>query len=317
MSVDSPDRHSQNGTTDTWDEFKATNNIHARNRLIEEYLPIVRYQAERLHSTMPEAVELDDLQSAGVFGLMDAIEAFSLERGVKFETYCVRRIHGAMIDELRRMDHAPRLVRARNKQVQITRLSLTQALQRNPTDEETADALRSDGKKPVIMQDGSSVKGMTSLQRTVFETDSQKEVTPTHAIPDERVADPSGGEERRDFYHEMYKGLNQAERLLLILYYREKLTMKEIGHRHLGLSESRVSQMHSQIIAYIRDRYAKNEACERRMDIDPNVDQREAAYWDAMFAKLTDAIMDTAGPTPSSQQSDPAHPDMDAVHLAQ
>ena len=91
--------------TEVWTKFKADpTSIELRNRLIERYTPLVRYNGERLRSKLPEGVELDDLISAGIFGLMDAIDAFDMERGVKFETYCVPRIRGAMLDELRTMD---------------------------------------------------------------------------------------------------------------------------------------------------------------------------------------------------------------------
>src|SRR5262249_33091141 len=98
--------------TELWREFKERPTTPLRNRLLERYLPLVKYNAERIWQRLPEGVDLDDLISAGVFGLMDAIDAFDLTRGVKFETYCVPRIRGAMLDELRTMDWVPRLVRS-------------------------------------------------------------------------------------------------------------------------------------------------------------------------------------------------------------
>lgn len=315
MSVNSADLHSQNGSTDTWQMFKTTGNVDDRNRLIEAYLPIVRYQAERVHSTMPEEVELDDLKSAGVFGLMSAIDAFDLSRDVKFETYCVPRIRGAIIDELRKMDHAPRLVRARNKRVQEVRRALRDALHHEPTDEETADALASAGDKPAIMQDGAFVRGKSSLQRKVYETDSLKDVIAADEIGDARAPSPSAREEQVDFYREMYKGLDPRERLLMIMYYREKLPMKQVGIQ-LGVSESRISQMHSDIIARIRERYAGKDATEKREDIDPQAEGRENFYWKTMFGKLTDAILESKQPMPTSTQSDPDLQDTAEVHPA-
>ena len=93
-----------------WQAYRETGNVEYRNRLVERYLPLVKYNAERIWARLPDGVELDDLISAGTFGLMDAIDAFDLGRGVKFETYCVPRIRGAMLDELRTMDWVPRLV---------------------------------------------------------------------------------------------------------------------------------------------------------------------------------------------------------------
>src|SRR3954471_20895432 len=105
-----------------WKEFKTdTTNKALRNRLIEQYLPLVKYNGERIWSRLPDGVELDDLISAGVFGLMDAINAFDTTRGVKFETYCVPRIRGAMLDELRTMDWVPRLVRSKASKMEEAR----------------------------------------------------------------------------------------------------------------------------------------------------------------------------------------------------
>ena len=116
-----------------WIEFKKNpGNKELRNRLVEIYLPLVKYNAERIWARLPEGVELDDLISAGVFGLMDAIDAFDLERGVKFETYCVPRIRGAMLDELRTMDWVPRLVRSKASKLNEAMKNLESRLGRQP-----------------------------------------------------------------------------------------------------------------------------------------------------------------------------------------
>src|SRR5512143_1665732 len=108
-----------------WKQYKADpTNQELRNRLVEEYLPLVKYNGERIWARLPDGVELDDLISAGVFGLMDAIDAFDLTRGVKFETYCVPRIRGAMLDELRTMDWVPRLVRSKSSKMEAARKEL-------------------------------------------------------------------------------------------------------------------------------------------------------------------------------------------------
>src|SRR5262249_47703771 len=114
---------------DLWQKFKADpSSQELRNRLVEQSLPLVKYNGERIWARLPEGVELDDLVSAGVFGLMDAIDAFDLSRGVKFETYCVPRIRGAMLDELRTMDCVPRLVRSKASRLEGARKSLEAAL---------------------------------------------------------------------------------------------------------------------------------------------------------------------------------------------
>ena len=107
-----------------WHYYKAEPTVELRNQLVEHYLPLVKYNAERIWQRLPEGVDLDDLISAGVFGLMDAIDAFDLSRGVKFETYCFPRIRGAMLDELRTMDWVPRLVRSNHSKIEEARKSL-------------------------------------------------------------------------------------------------------------------------------------------------------------------------------------------------
>src|ERR1700756_767543 len=121
-----------------WRDYRAEPTVELRNQLVELYLPLVKYNAERIWSRLPEGVDLDDLISAGVFGLMDAIDAFDLERGVKFETYCVPRIRGAMLDELRTMDWVPRLVRSKATKLEEARKTLEAQLGRPPRADEMA-----------------------------------------------------------------------------------------------------------------------------------------------------------------------------------
>ena len=129
---------------DLWDQFKKDpSRKELRNALIENYLPLVKYNGERIWQRLPDGVELDDLISAGVFGLMDAINAFDMGRGVKFETYCVPRIRGAMLDELRSMDWVPRLVRSKQSKFEAARKALEVVLGRPPMPEEIAERLRS------------------------------------------------------------------------------------------------------------------------------------------------------------------------------
>src|ERR1700736_6180412 len=124
-----------------WRDYRAEPTVELRNQLVEIYLPLVKYNAERIWARLPDGVDLDDLISAGIFGLMDAIEAFDLDRGVTFETYCVPRIRGAMLDELRTMDWVPRLVRSKASKMEEARKTLEAALGRPPRPDEMAEKL--------------------------------------------------------------------------------------------------------------------------------------------------------------------------------
>ncbi|WP_437204798.1 FliA/WhiG family RNA polymerase sigma factor [Planctomicrobium sp. SH664] len=236
-----------------WLEFKKDQmNQELRNRLIENYFPLVRFNAERVWAKLPDGVDLNDLISAGVFGLMDAIEAFDLERGVKFETYCVPRIRGAMLDELRTMDWVPRLVRSKASKLEAARKELEAAHGRPPTDIELAAKMEMSLDDFDKMKTEASAVSLVSLNKKWYETDSYKDVREIDVIEDMKGEDPTLGIQKRDVMKLVTKGLNRNERLIIILYYYEELTMKEIGQT-LGLSESRVSQMHSSIVARLKD----------------------------------------------------------------
>ncbi len=230
-----------------WIRYKQNPTVELRNQLIEQYLPLVRYCAERVLSRLPEGVDIDDLISAGVFGLMDAIQSFDLDRGVKFETYCVPRIRGAILDELRNMDWVPRLVRHKASRLAEARRSLECRLGRPPTDEEMAAELGIDLDAYYKMVQEGSAATLVSLDKKWYETDSYKDVREIDILEDKKGDDPTRKLQRKDLMRLVTRGLSRNERLILILYYYEELTMKEIGAT-LNLSESRVSQMHSAII---------------------------------------------------------------------
>ena len=234
-----------------WREYKTEPNTPLRNRLLENYLPLVKYNAERIWARLPEGVELDDLISAGVFGLMDALNAFDVERGVKFETYCVPRIRGAMLDELRGMDWVPRLVRSRASKLDEARKSLEAGLGRPPTPEEMADKLGVDMEEYDKIAADANAVGLVSLNKKWYETDGYKDVREIDILEDKKGEDPTGRMQKRDLMRLVTKGLNRNERLIVILYYYEEMTMKEIGLT-LNLSESRVSQMHSSIVSRLK-----------------------------------------------------------------
>jgi len=235
-----------------WVQYKESGDQSLRNTLMEEFLPIVKYNAERIGAKLPDEVENDDLISAGIFGLMDAINAFDLERGVKFETYCAPRIRGAILDELRSMDWVPRLVRSRaNKLAHVSR-ELESTLGRTPTEMEICRRLNlPSGEFEKLLRDATAVT-QVSLSRKYSETDSNKEVFEIDVIEDKRGKNPVAEIQKKDLKDIITRGLTRAERLILILYYYEEMTMKEIGAT-LDLSESRVSQMHSSILKRLKD----------------------------------------------------------------
>jgi RNA polymerase sigma factor for flagellar operon FliA len=239
-----------------WTTFKADqSNEDLRNRLIEIYLPLVKYNGERIWSRLPDGVELDDLVSAGTFGLMDAIDAFDMARGVKFETYCVPRIRGAMLDELRTMDWVPRLVRSKASKLAEAVKTLEARLGRTPADAEVAEHMglsREEFEKLLIEANA------VSLNKKWCETDSSKDVHEIDILEDKKGEDPTRRIQKADLMRLVTKGLNRNERLIIILYYYEELTMKEIGAT-LDLSESRVSQMHSAIVERLQNQLGRRK----------------------------------------------------------
>ena len=240
-----------------WKAYKAhPDSTELRNRLVEEYLPLVKYNGERIWARLPDGVELDDLISAGVFGLMDAIDSFDLTRGVKFETYCVPRIRGAMLDELRTMDWVPRLVRSKASKLQEATKQLETSLGRHPTEQELAQHMSLSLPELEKMMLEASEVNLISLHKKWYETDSYKDVREIDILEDKKGEDPTRRIQKADLMRLVTKGLNRNERLIIILYYYEELTMKEIGAT-LDLSESRVSQMHSSIVQRLQSQLGR------------------------------------------------------------
>lgn len=153
--------------SDVWIAYKKDQtNQELRNRLMERYLPLVRYNAERVWAKLPEGVDLNDLMSAGVFGLMDAIEAFDMDRGVKFETYCVPRIRGAMLDELRTMDWVPRLVRSKASKVEAARKAVEARVGRPASESEIAEQMSLSIQEFERLRSEASAVNLVSLERS-------------------------------------------------------------------------------------------------------------------------------------------------------
>ncbi|MFG0243904.1 MAG: FliA/WhiG family RNA polymerase sigma factor [Phycisphaerales bacterium JB054] len=236
---------------EVWETYQKAGDAAIRNYLMEKYLPLVRYNAERIYARLPDEVDLEDLMSAGLFGLMDAIDAFDLGYKVKFETYCAPRIRGAILDELRSMDWVPRLVRQRSGKVEQARQRFEMETGQPANHEDIADrlALEKDELEK-YMRDGRAV-GTVSLNRKCYPGDSSRDVREIDIIQDEAQSNPLADIQRNDLKELITKGLSRAEKLIVLLYYYEGMTMKEIGST-LDLSESRVSQMHSSILARLK-----------------------------------------------------------------
>jgi RNA polymerase sigma factor for flagellar operon FliA len=241
---------------EVWRDYKITPTVELRNQLVEHYLRLVKYNAKRIWDRLPDGVELDDLISAGIFGLMDAIEAFDPDRGVKFDTYCVPRIRGAMLDELRTMDWVPRLVRSKASKMEEARKSLEASLGRPPTAEEMSQRLGVALEEFQRMLGDATAISQVSLNKKWYETDSYKDVREIDILEDKKAEDPTHRLQNRDLMRLVTRGLNRNERLIIILYYYEDMTMKEIGAT-LDLSESRVSQMHSSIVARLQSQLSQ------------------------------------------------------------
>lgn len=254
---------------DVWVEYQTKDHPeHIRNFFMVKYLPLVRYNSERIYARLPDEVDIEDLMSAGLFGLMDAIDAFDLDRGVKFETYCAPRIRGAILDELRSMDWVPRLVRHRSAKVEAARAALELELGRQPTRDEIAERLGVDEEEYKKLHRDSSAVGVISLSRKCRQSDGGREVREIDVIRDDTQANPLVQTQKRDLKDLVTKGLSRAERLIVILYYYEEMTMKEIGAT-LDLSESRVSQMHSSILARL-----KAQMQHREREFEPTTQER-------------------------------------------
>ena len=231
-----------------WQRYKKTGSNDLRNELLEHYLHLVRYQSKRLADRLPRQIDPDDLFSSGVFGLMDAISGFDLQRGHKFETYCAQRIRGAMLDELRLMDWAPRQARSRAAKIGRARQTLMQQLGRMPTRQELAEKLGLTMRQFARVERDAETIAITSLSRTLMAGDDGGR--PTHEIDlieDPAQLDPFTAVERLSVRESLLRGMSRAERLIVLLYYFEEMTMHEIG-KALGLSESRVSQLHKSIL---------------------------------------------------------------------
>lgn len=237
-----------------WSTFKETGDEDARERLILNYSPLVKYVAGRVSSTLPQTVETADLISYGLFGLIDAIEKYDTDRGIKFETYAIARIKGAIIDELRSMDWVPRSVRARGKELEAAYVALETRLRRAPTDAEVAEemGLSIDEYHDILSR--LSYTSVVSFEELWSGGDRDERSDGAASIPDHGAEDPVATYEAEEVKHilaDVIEHLPERERVVITLYYYEGLTLKEIG-KVLGVTESRVSQLHTKAVLRMR-----------------------------------------------------------------
>jgi RNA polymerase sigma factor FliA len=225
----------------SWHRWCSQRDQRARERLIVHYSPLVKFVAGRLGAGLPNSVDVGDLIGSGVFGLMDAIDRFEPDRGVKFETYAIPRIRGAILDGLRSLDWVPRSVRTRSRAVQDAMAQLEVRLQRVPTDEELAEEL---GVTPEELQRWLANIAVATVGPLDHLVASGTEPGP-HAVVED-------AELRHTMRHELRR-LPERERTVLALYYDEGLTLSEIGDI-LGVTESRVSQIHTKAVLQLRSR---------------------------------------------------------------
>ena len=234
-----------------WEIYKKTQDLNLRNVLIERYLPLVRYISERVLQTLPKSIDLDDLVSAGLFGLMDAIEGFDLSRGIKFKTYCTTRIRGAILDELRAQDWVPRLVRLKSHKLEKAVQELESTLGREPTAWELSQKLGVEIDEVNSVMVEAAPKTIFSLSEKWEDGDDDREMEKVDIIEDKKTPDPLHLLHQKDVLELITRHLIRKERLILVMYYYEGLTMREIGDI-LELTESRVCQIHSNIMQRLK-----------------------------------------------------------------
>ena len=247
----------QTDMKDVWSSYKKTGSEKAREQLVLAYSPLVKFVAGRMSSGLPAHIEESDLISYGLLGLIGAIERFDPQREIKFETFAVSRIKGSIIDELRSLDWVPRSVRAKAREIESTQTRLEHEFGRVPTDKEVADALEmsiEDFQDSLLQISNSTVVALDELW-TVSDS-SGDQVSLLDTMKDPNAVDPArelGVSELKDRLAHAISRLPEREKLVIALYYYENLTLREIGDV-LGVTESRVSQLHTKAVLRLKSR---------------------------------------------------------------
>ena len=252
-----PDDTAVDVVAELWSDYKAHGSPDSRERLILHYSPLVKFVAGRVAAGLPQNIEQSDLVSYGIFGLIDAIDKFDPGRGFKFETYAIARIKGAIIDELRSIDWVPRSVRAKARAVERAYSKLENELRRTPEDREIAAELGMSETELDHVLSQVSFTGLVALDELLSASGGERSSTTTvmDTIAD-RAHDPVEAFEVDEMKHLLADAINRMpdrERLVLTLYYYEGMTLAEIG-AVLGVTESRVCQIHTKAILQLRGR---------------------------------------------------------------
>ena len=247
--------------SDIWRRWRESQDQSARQELVQKYAKIVKYVAGRMAIGLPHYVEFSDLMSAGLLGLIQAIDNFDHLRGIKFETYAIPRIRGAILDELRSQDWFPRSLRRKAKQLEEAFATLETRLGRPATNQEVADALQIDvGELDGILGEV-AVATIMSLDADTSGEESEQSNTLGDHLADPRAEDIErtlAAQEMRELIARRLAELPDKEQLVLVLYYYEELTLKEIGEI-LDVTESRVCQIHTKAIMRLKGKIQRHE----------------------------------------------------------
>jgi RNA polymerase sigma factor for flagellar operon FliA len=242
-----------------WKEFKESKDPPLRERLILHYSPLVKYVAGRVGAGLPPNIEQADLVSYGIFGLIDAIEKFDITRAIKFETYAISRIKGAIIDELRAIDWIPRSVRYKAREVEKAYAALEARLHRSPTEAEVA------GELGIALEDLHAIFSQVSFVNVIaldellnVGGERGDKLSLVDTLEDTKAEDPVAAFESEETKYLLARAINtlpEREKIVVTLYYYEGLTLAEIG-QVLGVTESRICQMHTKAVLQLRGKLA-------------------------------------------------------------
>ncbi|MHB8078759.1 MAG: FliA/WhiG family RNA polymerase sigma factor [Candidatus Krumholzibacteriia bacterium] len=282
MTQDNPLAH-----LELWQAYLERGDQDARQRLVEQYLRVVRYVAGRMAVGLPHYVEYNDLVSAGLLGLIQAIDNFDHQRGIKFETYAIPRIRGAILDELRSQDWFPRSLRRKAKQVEVAYATLEVRLGRPATDEEIARELGIEVGELDGLLSEVSLATIMSLDADPNGDDEQQSGMGDY-LPDPRSDDVERGiaeQEMRELISHRLAELPEKEQLVLVLYYYEELTLKEIGEI-LDVTESRVCQIHTKAILRLKGKIDRHEGKTSIGRLTSEIQQRRPAALEPLAVKV-------------------------------